>query len=212
MRFQLSGGIDGQYRPKSYFWALEAGFDLGPDIKGSMRRHAYRRAVLEGDEASALAILSEEPQSSTERQRIGAIHPSLMGGEYLPNRNPEEVEVARITIASTTWDVTCVYATPTKEGTLLRVVDEYNGQTISGLDRIRTNRPLTLFEFLKFFYSGWDLLACLDYNYSDRGYPRDEVHGFILDASSDFYAQFEEATHQYVDWWLRKVSPGTNKS
>jgi hypothetical protein len=42
------------------------------------------------------------------RQATGAIHPWLMGGEYLPDRQDNEVEIARITIAFTTRDVTCV--------------------------------------------------------------------------------------------------------
>ena len=33
-----------------------------------------------------------------------------MGGEYLPDCDLNEVEIARITMASTTQDVTCVYA------------------------------------------------------------------------------------------------------
>jgi len=54
-----------------------------------------------------------------------------MGGEYLPNLKPKEVMVARITIASTTQDVTCVYARRTKHRIHYRVVDEYSGDTLS---------------------------------------------------------------------------------
>jgi hypothetical protein len=39
-----------------------------------------------------------------------------MGGEYLPDLIPNEVEIARITIASTTQDVTCVYARQVEDG------------------------------------------------------------------------------------------------
>ncbi|MEK9812768.1 MAG: hypothetical protein VW440_06975 [Bordetella sp.] len=207
MAFQLARGIDGEYCPESYFWALERGFDLSPKIKGSRRRQAYRNKILEGNVEDAMAILAAEPQNTDQRQQIGAIHPSLMGGEYLPDRVPEEVEVARITIASTTWDVTCVYALRSEMGILLRVVDEYNGQTLSGPDHVMIQKPLTLDAFMKFFFTGWDLLACLEHNYGDYGYPEDEVHDFVVEASSDFYGQFGDATRQYIDWWLDQVSP-----
>lgn len=58
------------------------------------------------------------------------MHPKFMGGEYLPDRNSGEVEIARITIASTTRDVTSVYAKRGKHRIYYRVVDEYNGDTL----------------------------------------------------------------------------------
>jgi hypothetical protein len=42
------------------------------------------------------------------RQATGALHPSAMGGEYLPDQQEDEIEIARINIDSTTNDVTCV--------------------------------------------------------------------------------------------------------
>ena len=54
-----------------------------------------------------------------------------MGGEYLPNRQATEVEIARINIDSTTSDVTSVYAKVGKNRIYYRVVDEYNGDTLS---------------------------------------------------------------------------------
>jgi hypothetical protein len=38
-------------------------------------------------------------------------------------------------------------------------------------------------------------------------YPRDEVHGFIVDASSSFYAEFGDLIHARIDEWLDKVTP-----
>jgi hypothetical protein len=39
------------------------------------------------------------------RSALGRLHPSFMGGEYLPDRRDTEVEIARINIDSTTSDV-----------------------------------------------------------------------------------------------------------
>lgn len=45
-----------------------------------------------------------------ERQMLERVNPMLMGGEYLSDSDIEEVEIARLAIASTPHDVTCVYA------------------------------------------------------------------------------------------------------
>jgi hypothetical protein len=69
-----------------------------------------------------------------------------MGGEYLTNQDEGEVEIARIEIASTTADVTSVYAR--RDGTKIhyRVVDEYRGETLSGATERESIEPLTLGE------------------------------------------------------------------
>jgi len=101
------------------------------------------------------------------RSHLAGLHPSAMGGEYLPDLVAAEVEVARITIASTTQDVTCVYARQDKERIILRVVDEYDGATLSGRAKRSTRQPLSLEQFVRFFLWGMGPL---------RG-ARDELRG-----------------------------------
>ena len=194
-------GIDLDYRPQTYFWALDAGIRLASDITGAHRRAMYEQAVQDGNDALATLLIEEPVLSGESRQTFGSFHPAFMGGEYLPRRKAQEVEIARITIASTTQDVTCVYARRTKSRIHYRVVDEYEGDTLSRPTRTST-RPLTLEQLVNFFLSSWDLLECLDANFAGHGYPRDEVHGFIVDADSSFYAQFEGLVRQRVDAWL----------
>ena len=124
MAFKLGRGIDANYHPKKYFYD----FDTGLPVKGAMLQAAYRSAVLESDHGAAEAILLNSPTNDQERQLLGSLHPSLMGGLYLPDRAHAEVEVARVTIASTTMDVTCIFASPTAERISFRVVDEYQEQ------------------------------------------------------------------------------------
>jgi len=50
-----------------------------------------------------LDVLDEET-----RIRIGKIHSSFMGGEYLPVYGPGQIEIARIELESTTSDVISV--------------------------------------------------------------------------------------------------------
>jgi len=198
---RAAGGVDLDYRPQSYFWALDSGIRLSNDITGANRRAMYEQAVQQGNHLLATTLTAQPVLSQEDRRMIGSIHPAFMGGEYLPRRKTQEVEIARITIASTTQDVTCVYARRTKNRIHYRVVDEYEGTTLNRPTRTSL-KPLTLRQLADFFLSAWDLLECLEVNFFDDGFPRDMVQGFIVDASSNFYADFEDLVRQRVDEWL----------
>ena len=194
--------INLNYRPISYFWAADKGIHLSSNIMGAERKAMYEHLVAEGkteliDDWIASPVLSAE-----DRARIGRSHPAFMGGEYLPHRTQQEVEIARITIASTTQDVTSVYAKRGKDRIYYRVVDEYGGSTLEGPSHRTSKHPLTLKQLTDFFLNSWDLITCLDFNFEDSGYPRREVKRFIVDASSSFYAEFGALVHQRVDAWL----------
>ena len=204
--------IDLAFRPESYFWACDNNIKLASDIKGAERRAMYERALKSGDIHLANAIISEPELTPEQRKIQSGIHPAWMGGEYLPSRDHQEVEIARITIASTTQDVTCVYAKRGKSCIDYRVVDEYENMTLD--ERTRTSvEPLTLIELFEFFIKGWDLFCCLEANFGEHGYERDEVQGFIVDASSSFYAEFEDLLRQRVDQWVdqRREERGSNE-
>lgn len=70
-----------------------------------------------------------------DRKVLEAMHPMFMGGNYLPAAEDGEVEIARIRIASTTDDVTSVYAKCDEGVIRYRVVDDYGGDTQAGNDR-----------------------------------------------------------------------------
>ena len=197
--------INLQFRPQSYFWAKDKGIQLLSDIKGANRRRIYEQALQQDDAPDLSPALTAHALSEDDRRFIGRLHPSFMGGEYLPSTRKQEVEIARITIASTTQDVTCVYARPLGKRISYRIVDEYNGDTITGRQTRTSTKPLSLGELVSFFLQGWDLLGCLDHNFCEYGYPRDEVHGFIVDASSSFYSEFNEAITHEIDNWLNTV-------
>jgi hypothetical protein len=140
----MSNKLDLDYRPQSYFWADEIGVLLTSQIKGAQRKALYERFVRDGSEEDIDELLSKPKLSDQERDFIGKIHPSLMGGEYLPESLAGEVEIARITINSTTQDVTSVFASPRENEIYYRVVDEYDGETlteISEIDGKKSNVP-----------------------------------------------------------------------
>ena len=204
--------IDKSYRPANYFWAYDRGIRLASNIKGAERKALYERLLKEGDSGACDEIFMQ-PSLTVEQRRMANTHPAFMGGEYLPDCDPNEVEIARITIASTTQDVTCVYAKRVSGGIDYRVVDEYEGMTLDDESIHRTTDPLTLSELvqffmalselIKFFMTAWDLRMVLDANFVDNGYPRNHARGFIVDASSSFYAQFGNAMDNYVENWIR---------
>ncbi len=198
---QNTNAIDLAYRPDSYFWAMDSNIKLSSDIKGAERKAIYERAIQSGNNFLANSLIADPDLSYDERTSLGRMHPNFMGGEYLPDRDTEEVEIARITIASTTQDVTSVYARRGKNRIYYRVVDEYGGDTLNNSTRTST-KPLTLKELTEFFLNSWSLIDCLDCNFESDAYPRDQVHSFIVDASSNFYAEFGTYVRFLVNEWL----------
>ncbi len=119
-----------------------------------------------------------------------------MGGEYLPNRQETEVEIARINIDSTTSDVTSVYAKAGKNRIYYRVVDEYNGDTLSDKRSRTSKRPLTLTELLEFFLGAWALKDVLNGNDLDLEGAHAFTHPF-----SEFYPEFSAAIRAKINSW-----------
>lgn len=65
----------------------------------------------------------------------------FVGGNYLPDAGDGKVEIARIRIASTTFDVTGVYASPCEGTIVFRVVDEYGGDTLGRPSEMQSDQP-----------------------------------------------------------------------
>jgi hypothetical protein len=78
--------IDLGYRPQSYFWPITHDTHLIAAIKGERRRSAIRDAF-DADRVTSLDTFYASPTLPDEdRRALGRLHPSLMGGEYLPDR------------------------------------------------------------------------------------------------------------------------------
>jgi hypothetical protein len=110
------------------------------------------------------------------------------------DRRDTEVEIARINIDSTTSDVTSVYARPGKDRIYYRVVDEYQGDTLTEKRTRSSKRPLSLGELIEFFLAAWPLREVLEGNELDR----DGAQAFTR-PSSEFYPQFAAAIRARID-------------
>ena len=140
--------IDLHHRPSSYFWPHGLEKHLLARVKGAERKAALKALIDAGRIDDVPEFLAKSSLSEAERQAIGRIHPAFMGGEYLPNLDDTEIEIARISIRSTTGDVTSVYARRGKGCIHYRVVDEYGGDTLTGATERTSDKPLSLGEAL----------------------------------------------------------------
>lgn len=186
--------IDLSFRPKTYFWPLGLEKHLLTHVKGAARRAALQRLIDEGRLDEIPDFLAAAKLSDEERSAIGRIHPMLMGGEYLPDQEEGEVEIARIEIRSTTGDVTSVYARRDGPEIHYRVVDEYGGDTLTGDTERTSTELLTLGELTDFFLGAWNLLEVLGFNeFSDL----QSALAFFR-ARSEFYPDFDRLLRERV--------------
>ena len=111
------------FRPKAYWEHGDPTAAILSGVKGEARRLLVREALEAGQDVSEGLL---EPLLEEEARRLlGAIHPLLMGGEYVPPDLPGETTIVRIDLRSTTFDVTELRARPGGAGLLDRFVDEY---------------------------------------------------------------------------------------
>jgi hypothetical protein len=186
--------IDLSFRPRSYFWPASLEVQLLTHIKGGARRAEVKRLIDAGQVDQIPALLAKAKLSKEERSNLGRIHPMFMGGEYLPDQEASEVEIARIEINSTTFDVTSVYARREASAIHYRVVDEYDGGTLTGPDTRQSVEPLTLGELEDFFMDAWSLQEVLESNFGD---DVDAMLGFFR-ATSEFYPDLDRLLRQRV--------------
>ena len=122
-----------------------------------------------------------------------------MGGEYLPALSQNEVMIASITIASTTQDVTSVYARRGRKRIYYRVVDEYGGETLSGRRTRYSTQPLTLGQLEQFFNGAWSIFHVLAMNFDDYDLAR--MLGFVVSIESSFYPEIAALYGARIEAW-----------
>ena len=141
-RWVFSETVDPDYRPESY-WGEEA---IHANVKGEWRRRAIRDAEATASVGEVPALFFTDELPDAVRAAVGQVHPMFMGGEYLPDYLEGEVEIARVSIKSTTGDVFSVRARRAADGIHYRMVDEY--ETTYLLEPCVSRQPLTLAELI----------------------------------------------------------------
>jgi hypothetical protein len=200
--------IDYDFRPQSY-WRLSN--PLGAilvNVKGKRRRQIIRDyweagAIGELEEALLPDRLSEE-----DRTGLGKIHPSLMGGEYLPDYAEGEGEIARLELESTTADVISIRAKKDGERIAYSIVDEY--ETEFNVSRKNSEKPLTLAELIGLIDGGSEE-GSLGLYYTQMNYEGGECSIGWLDqmrhftrVESVFYPQLNLHYEKVLDLWYEE--------
>lgn len=202
--------IDYGYRPVSYWQDETLAQAILKNIKGDFRREEIRKALAAGNLETIPEEILREALSENVRSFTGRIHPRFMGGEYLPDLSADEVEIARISLQSTTFDVISIRARRTTKGTILyRVVDEYEGDF--QLSRQRSKKPLSLRELITFLekthLEGMRGGLLLGYNnmnadYMDRS-ERPELRHFTS-IGSEFYPELSSHCEEVFQAWAEE--------
>lgn len=201
-------GIRYRFRPASYREDLNPLGAILRNVTGENRREIIRRSWKQGKlEVLPLGWL-EDVLDEESRAGFGRIHPSFMGGEYLPGYLRDEVEIARICLRSTTSDVISLRARPDCGGIVYRVVDEYDGEFKLPIGR--SVLPLTLAQLIRQFEEGEvQELKCDEgmaraYNARNAEHcdPKDLRH--FTRISSDIYPQLEAHFEQVFEEWVQE--------
>jgi hypothetical protein len=103
-------GIDLSYRPRTFFGPLPLETHLLARVTGHERRELLRARLATGDDGLPADLFASTLDDDV-REAIGRIHPALMGGEFLPPLFDNEIEIARISLESTTADQISVRST-----------------------------------------------------------------------------------------------------
>ena len=195
--------FDLDFRPESYWSILDDHSEVAPKVKGELRRQVAK----ELDESGIYdPIISAESLSEKQLIAAGRVHPMFMGGEYLPDQLPHEVEIARVTLKSTMMDVISIRARRTKNRIIYRIIDEYSDEGLFDYHLIQksSTNPLTMRRIIEVIdnaqeYGGlvgnarhWDYETSRD----ARG-----CYDFAT-ISSEFYPQLSRWYDQVNEEWL----------
>jgi hypothetical protein len=203
-------GIDYSFRPASYWDDNEILTSLLRDVKGTERRRLIRQHWEHGTLEQLPEALLQTELSPELRVFLGRVHPALMGGEYLPEYDPAETEIARLELRSTTADVVSIRAFPLGEEIGYRIVDEY-GEKFE-LERESSARPFSLRELVRFIDGSSHPEACsglaLGYNDICLNCGTDlESLRFFTSVDSDIYPQLSRHYDcVFEDWYQENLA------
>ena len=139
--------FDLEQRPEAYFGGDA---ELRASLLGEWRRQQVLAELDAGRGAEVPEALFASKLDDRLRDFIGGIHPSMMGGEYLPALKSNEIEIARVCLESTTADVISVRAELRADGYHYSVVDEYQDEGDAyQLKLEHSEEPLSLGELIQ---------------------------------------------------------------
>jgi hypothetical protein len=193
-------GIDLDYRPRDYFWAAGLKIPLLSGIAGEASRQLVSSLIEAGNPIPVgldAPVLDEGM-----RQAWGRVHPSHMGGEFLPGFRKGEVEIARISLQSVTCDQISVRARRSGKRIGYRIVDEYE----SGYACRRSRSPATLslrklIAVMEHACQGGSIIfPALERNLGGGSTPEELAE--LITVTSDFYPDLGRYYRALTDVWV----------
>jgi hypothetical protein len=136
------------FQPASYWDENDPLSAILRNVKGTNRRQMITDYWNAGKIEELEPTLLADNTNPRLRGFLESLHPSFMGGEYLPDLLLSEVEIARIDLQSTTADVISIRARrePGNELIHYRVIDEYD--TPLEIKPATSSAPLTQGELI----------------------------------------------------------------
>lgn len=203
-----------EFRPRTYWHAQS----IASFVHGTARRKLIQRAT----EAGLVDRLPAEVFVPNDRT-IGRMHPSLMGGEYLPPLREREVNIAFITTKTTTCDAIAVRARLLAGNKIgYRVVNEYSESGDFYCNPEESSQPLSMRELISLidhctheddetFESGEGGLVRCFWDDEEVSSNVDERINFVQ-VESEFYPELNayyrrEARVSWREQWLKTGLP-----
>ena len=87
---------DESFVPASYWPNASVGQTIAGSIRGVARREAVEKALKEGTLEQLPDFILQDGLSNLQQLQLSRVHPSLTGGEYLPDHLPGEVTIASV--------------------------------------------------------------------------------------------------------------------
>ena len=203
--------VDLSFRPDTYWPESLTPEQLLSRIRGKRRQDIARQFYKEFGFTALNEFLVREGLSEEDRIAWGAAGPWCMGGEYLPELDDDEVEIARISLASTTSDQISVRARQSNGAIHYRIVGEYEEEESMryGLSFDESDQPLTLTELVGLIdgacqpepYCPGGILTTNWTAMNDMGYEAWETIDF-LSLSSPFYPQLDDCYQVLAERWI----------
>ena len=79
------------------------------------------------------------------------------------------------------------------------MVDEYDGETLSGRNTRTSRRPLTQGELEPFFNGAWSIFDVLEMNFRCGGCDPDELRDFVVGVGSQFHPQIRKLYKRRIE-------------
>ena len=201
--------FDLDFRPRSYWGPMDFETQIGSSVKGELRRG---QEINDADEVHFDPEIIAEKLSDEHRNAVGRVHPWFMGGEYLPDLLPNEVEIARIVLKSATMDVVSIRARRTKHRIVYRIVDEYEPEFWEeqySLTKKTSVKPLSMRELIELIdcaCEGGLVGGGRQSNYSGLGDEHEDPEDYydFETASSAFYPEIKRWYDTLNEEWLEK--------